>query len=267
MSQGFGGKIMTDTKLEEERVVDRLTVKIYTDRAAMGAAAAHTVAAWMREVIADKGVVNVIFAATPSQNEFLATLTTINDLNWNQVVAMHMDEYTNLPVNAPQGFGNFLDTHLWDLVKPGQVHKLDITTSDPEAECERYADILRIHPVDIVCAGIGENGHLAFNDPHVADFNDSLLVKVVDLDQQCRQQQVNDGCFAFIDEVPTHAMTLTMPALMAASRICCVVPGPTKAKAVKATLIGPIGEVCPATAMRHQPEAILFLDRDAAALL
>lgn len=257
---------MTDAKLEEERVVDRLKVKIYPDRSSMGAAAAYTVAAWIREMSADKGVVNMIFAAAPSQNEFLATLAAIKDLNWNQVVAMHMDEYTNLPADAPQGFGNFLDKHLWDLVKPGQVHKLDITTLDPETECKRYAEILQAHPVDIVCAGIGENGHLAFNDPHVADFNDPLLVKVVDLDQECRQQQVNDGCFASIDEVPTHAMTLTMPALMAAPRFCCVVPGPTKAKAVKTTLTGSINEACPATVMRRHPEAILFIDRDAAAL-
>lgn len=110
---------MTGVKgLEEESVVDRLTVKIYTDRAAMGSAVAHTVATWIHEVIADKGVVNMIFAAAPSQNEFLATLATIKDLNWNQVVAMHMDEYTNLPADAPQGFGNFLDNHLWNLVKP-----------------------------------------------------------------------------------------------------------------------------------------------------
>jgi len=258
---------MGDRGLLEERAADQLQVRIYADRPSMGAAAAYTVAGWMREVVAAKGVVNMIFAAAPSQNEFLATLARIEGLEWDKVIAMHMDEYVNLPADAPQGFGNFLSEHLWDLVEPGTVHKLDISTTDPEAECARYAAILRANPADIVCAGIGENGHMAFNDPHVADFDDPLLVKVVDLDLQCRQQQVNDGCFATLDEVPTHAMTLTMPALMAAPRLCCVVPGPTKAEAVRATLNGPIGEDCPATAMRRHSHAVLLLDREAAALV
>jgi glucosamine-6-phosphate deaminase len=254
-------------KPEGERTVDRLHVQIYADRASMGAAAAHTVASWMRETIAAQGRVNVIFAAAPSQNEFLAALAAAENLDWSKVVALHMDEYVNLPSDAPQGFGNFLSEHLWDQVQPGQVFKLDISTTAPEAESERYAALLKAHAADIVCAGIGENGHMAFNDPHVADFDDPLVVKVVDLDERCRQQQVNDGCFASLDEVPTHAMTVTMSALMAAPKICCVVPGPTKAEAVLATLTGPIDEACPATAMRRHAHAILYLDREAAALL
>ena len=254
-------------KPEQESVVDKLEVQIYADRPSMGGAAAHTVAGWMRDVIAAKGQVNMIFAAAPSQNEFLSTLAAIEGLDWTQVVAMHMDEYVNLPSDAPQGFGNFLSEHLWARVQPGQVFKLDISTTSPEVECKRYTEILRSHPVDIVCAGIGENGHMAFNDPHVADFGDPLMVKVVDLDRQCRQQQVNDGCFSSLDQVPTHAMTLTMPTLMAAPKLCCVVPGPTKAQAVKDTLTGPIDEACPATVMRRHPSVILFIDRDAAALL
>ena len=254
-------------KLMEVKTVDKLEVRTYRDRPSMGVAAAHTVAGWMRAVIADKGVVNMVFAAAPSQNEFLATLAGIDDLDWGKVVAMHMDEYVNLPSDAPQGFGNFLSTHLWDLVKPGVVAKLDISTTEPGVECRRYTELLGANPADIVCAGIGENGHMAFNDPHVADFDDPLMVKVVDLDRQCRQQQVNDGCFATIEEVPTHAMTVTISALMSAPQLCCVVPGPTKAEAVKATLVGPIDEACPATAMRRHPQAILFIDEEAAALL
>ncbi|MCP4402570.1 MAG: glucosamine-6-phosphate deaminase [bacterium] len=252
---------------KEERTVEKLHVKIYSQRADMGAAAARTMAEWMRETIADKGVVNVIFAAAPSQNEFLSTLAAIEDLDWGRVVAMHMDEYTNLSAAAPQGFGNFLAGHLWDSVKPGQVHKLDSTASDPQAECARYAQILKNHPADIVCGGIGENGHLAFNDPGVADFHDPLLVKVVELERQCRQQQVNDGCFNAIDEVPTHAMTVTIPALMAAPKLCCIVPGSTKANAVKATLNNPVSEACPATILRQHPKAMLFLEAESAALL
>lgn len=256
-----------DTIVKDKRTVDKLYVKIYGGRVAMGSAAAHTVAGWMRKTIADKGTVNVIFGAAPSQNEFLSTLGAIDDLDWSRVVAMHMDEYLNLPADAPQGFGNFLDGHLWNYVKPGQVHKLDITATDPQAECERYTNLLKSHPVDIVCGGIGENGHLAFNDPGVADFHDPLLVKAIELDRQCRQQQVNDGCFATIDDVPTHAMTLTIPALMASLWFCCVVPGNTKARAVKATLTDPISEACPATILRRHPEAILFLEADSAELL
>lgn len=256
-----------DSKLVGTQQVDRLQVRVYEDRPSMGAAAAQVVAKWMRATILEKGVVNMIFAAAPSQNEFLSTLASMDDLDWSKVVAMHMDEYVGLPSDAPQGFGNFLSEHLWDRVKPGIVHKLDISTTVPEQECRRYSAILKANPADIVCAGIGENGHMAFNDPHVADFQDPLIVKVVDLDEQCRQQQVHDGCFASLDQVPTHAMTVTMSALMAAPRICCVVPGPTKAEAVKATLVGPIDEVCPATVMRRHPEAILFVDRQAAALL
>ena len=256
-----------DTTGKDERTVDTLRVKIYGGRADMGSAAAHTVAEWMRKTIADKGTVNVIFGAAPSQNEFLSTLGAIDDLDWSRVVAMHMDEYINLPADAPQGFGNFLDGQLWNRVQPGQVHTLDSTISDPQAECERYTNLLKSHPVDIVCGGIGENGHLAFNDPGVADFHDPLLVKVVELDRQCRQQQVNDGCFATIEDVPTHAMTLTIPALMEASRFCCVVPGSTKARAVQATLNDPISEACPATILRRHSGAILFLERESAALL
>jgi glucosamine-6-phosphate deaminase len=254
-------------RLMRETMVDNLTVRQYADRASMGKAAAHTVARWMREVMADNEVVNMIFASAPSQNEFLTTLTSLDELNWQQVVAMHMDEYVNLPYDAPQGFGNFLIEHLWSIVNPGQVHVLNPTVTDPDAECQRYAEILRAHPPNIVCAGIGENGHMAFNDPHVADFDDPLSVKVVDLDLQCRQQQVNDGCFSSIDDVPTHALTLTMPALMAAPKLCCVVPGSTKAKAVRATLNDPVSEHCPATALRKHPQAILFIDKEAAALL
>lgn len=257
----------SDTKLVKTRTVDKLQVRVYQDRPSMGMAAAHTVARWMRAVIADKGAVNMMFAAAPSQQEFLAALASIDDLDWSKVVATHMDEYVDLPSDAPQGFGSFLSRHLWDLVKPGTIHKLDISTTQPQAECQRYAAILKGNPVDILCAGIGENGHMAFNDPHVADFDDPLMVKVVDLDLQCRQQQVNDGCFAAIEQVPTHAMTVTMSALMSAPQLCCVVPGPTKAQAVKTTIVGAIDEQCPATAMRRHPQAVMFVDRDAAALL
>lgn len=259
---------MTSLSLPERTMeVDRLQVEIYADREKMGAAAAHAVAKRMKEAIAHQGCVTVVFAAAPSQNEFLATLTSLEDIDWDKVVAFHMDEYIGLPADAPQSFGYFLRERLFDLVRPGTIHYLNGQASDPEQECRRYESLLESHPVDIVCAGIGENGHLAFNDPPVADFADPVQVKVVELDDVCRMQQVHDGCFPDFDSVPTHALTMTIPALMAARWTYTMVPGPTKAQAIKDTLTGPVGTHCPATALRQHPCSILYVDRDSASLL
>jgi glucosamine-6-phosphate deaminase len=247
--------------------VDNLQIEIYADREALGRAAGHAVAARMKQQIAVKGSVAMVFAAAPSQNEFLATLAAIEEIDWDRVIAFHMDEYLGLPADAPQGFGYFLRQHLFDQTAPGTVYFLNGQALDPAEECRRYEALLEAHPVDIVCAGIGENGHLAFNDPAEADFADPVQVKVVALDQASRLQQVHDGCFSDLDSVPTHALTMTIPALMAARWIYTMVPGPTKAQAVKETLTGPIGTHCPATALRRHPNAILYVDRDSASLL
>lgn len=246
--------------------VDRLAVEIYPDRQAMGAAAAEHVTVWMREALDSQEQVCVVFAAAPSQNEFLAALRMTENLDWTRVTALHMDEYIGLAGSHPQSFGYFLRTHLFGHVKPGAVHYLD-GTADPESECRRYAALLRQYPVDIVCAGIGENGHLAFNDPPVARFDDPELVRTVTLTPSCRQQQVHDNCFARIEEVPTHALTLTIPALMQARYISCVVPGPTKADAVAQALRGSISSDCPASILRRHAHAVLAVDTDAAAKL
>jgi glucosamine-6-phosphate deaminase len=247
--------------------VDNLQIEIHADRESLGRAAGNAVAARMEEQIAAAGSVAIVFAAAPSQNEFLATLAAAGGIDWDRVIAFHMDEYLGLPPDAPQGFGYFLRQHLFDRTRPGKVHFLNGQASDPAAECRRYQALLEAHPVDIVCAGIGENGHLAFNDPPVADFADPVQVKVVELDRACRLQQVHDGCFSDLDSVPTHALTMTIPALMAARWIYTMVPGPTKARAVTETLTGPIGVHCPATALRGHPNAILYVDRDSASLL
>ena len=252
---------------EETLQVDSLRVEIHADRGRMGTAAAHATAKRMRDVIAQEGSAGVVFAAAPSQNEFLAALASQEGIDWDRVIAFHMDEYLGLPADAPQGFGYFLRERLFDPVKPGTVHLLNGQSLDPEEECRRYAALLEAHPVHIVCAGIGENGHLAFNDPSVADFADPVKVKVVELDETCRLQQVHDGCFPDLDGVPTHALTMTIPALMAARWIYTMVPGPTKAQAIKETLTGLIGTHCPATALREHPNAVLYVDRDSTALL
>jgi len=259
---------MTSLPLPDKTLqVDNLQVEIYADRGKMGAAAAHAAAKRMKDVIARRGSVTTVFAAAPSQNEFLATLASLEGIDWDQVIAFHMDEYIGLPADAPQGFGYFLRERLFDLVTPGVVHYLNGQARDPAEECRRYAALLEANPVDIVYAGVGENGHLAFNDPPVADFADPVKVKVVELDETCRMQQVHDGCFPDFDSVPTHALTMTIPALMAARWIYTMVPGPTKAQAIRDTLTGSIGTHCPATALREHPNAVLYADRDSAALL
>ena len=245
---------------------DKLSVNIYDTRKNMGAAAAADIAACIKELLGRKSEIYMIFAAAPSQNEMLEALIADKEIEWNRVHALHMDEYVNLPSDAPQGFGNFLRRAIFDRVPFASVNLIG-TDADSEATCRRYDALLAANKVDIVCMGIGENGHIAFNDPHVADFNDPCRIKKVDLDQKCRQQQVNDGCFQTIDQVPTHALTLTIPTLYNVANIFCVVPAATKAEAVKNTVNGPVVESCPASILRRHDKAILYTDADSAALL
>ena len=245
--------------------VDKLQVNVYDTRAAMGAAAARDIKNKFCELLATKPQINVIFAAAPSQNEVLASLVADQDIDWSRINAYHMDEYIGLATDAPQGFGNFLRAHLFDQVPFASVNLIDITAKDADREAARYGALLDQNLADVVVMGIGENGHIAFNDPPVADFHDTQTVKAVKLDEICRNQQVNDGCFATIDQVPTHALTVTVPALTRAPYLFCIVPAPSKAWAVKETLTGNIDEHCPASVLRTHDNAILYLDRDSAA--
>ena len=245
---------------------DKLSVNVYNTRRNMGVAAAADVAACIKAELAVKPEIYMIFAAAPSQNEMLEALIAEEGIEWNRIHALHMDEYVNLSADAPQGFGNFLRRAIFDKVPFASVNLIG-TDADSQATCARYDALLSEHPVDIVCMGIGENGHIAFNDPHVADFNDPLKIKKVDLDLKCRQQQVNDGCFASLDEVPTHALTLTIPTLYNVKNIFCVVPAATKAEAVKNTVTGPISEACPASILRTHENAVLYTDADSSTLL
>ena len=247
--------------------VDKLTVKIYKDRPEMGEAAAREISAKIRELLSERSEINMIFAAAPSQSEVLAALVADKNIEWNRVNAYHMDEYIGLDKDAPQGFGNFLKAHIFGRVPFKSVNYIDITATDANVEAERYGKLLDENLTDIVVMGIGENGHIAFNDPPVADFNDKKTVKPVKLDEICRQQQVNDGCFASINDVPKTAITLTCPTLFSGDHLFCIVPAPTKANAVKATVCGEIGEACPATILRRHKSAILYLDPDSSALL
>ena len=246
---------------------DLLKVNIYETRAEMGKAAAADIKACILSLLEKKETLNMIFAAAPSQNEVLAELASDAQIPWNKVNAFHMDEYIGLSSGAPQGFGNFLKSHIFGLVDFKSVNYIDISAVEAERECARYAELLKKYPTDIVVMGIGENGHIAFNDPPVANFSDPQAVKPVALDEICRNQQVNDGCFATIDDVPTTAITLTVPTLFAGEHLFCIVPAKTKARAVRATLYDEISEKCPATILRRHKSAILYLDGDSSSLL
>ncbi len=246
---------------------DLLTVNIYETRSEMGEAAARDIKARILSLLESKENVNMIFAAAPSQNEVLQALANDKEIPWCRVNTFHMDEYIGLPADAPQGFGNFLREHAFGAADFKSVNYIDISAFNAEKECERYAALLAEYPTDIVVMGIGENGHIAFNDPPVADFNDKKAVKPVELDEICRNQQVNDGCFERLEDVPTTAITLTVPTLFAGDSLFCIVPAKTKAKAVRATLCDDINEKCPATILRCHKSATLYLDGDSSSLL
>ena len=247
---------------------DNLKVKIMPTRKEMGEVAAKDIHDRIITLLGERDEINMIFAAAPSQNDVLTSLIAYPDIEWSRINAYHMDEYIGLSEEfRAQSFGKYLGDHIFDLVPFKSINLINSGASDSEAECERYADLLRKNPTDIVVMGIGENGHIAFNDPWIADFNDPKAVKVVPLDEVCRQQQVNDGCFPSVDKVPTHAISLTCPTLARAPYLFCIVPAITKANAVKTTLNADINEDCPATILRRQPNAVLYLDQDSSSLL
>ncbi len=244
--------------------IDELRVEVYRSRKAMGARAASLVVERLKALLSSQDNVRMIFAAAPSQNELLDGLASAEGVDWSRVVAFHMDEYVGIKEGAEQSFGIFLKKKIFSRVNFMKVHYINPNPESLTAECERYSALLARGPIDMVCLGIGENGHIAFNDPDVADFNDPLKVKVVDLDNKSRQQQVNDGCFSSIADVPKQAISLTIPSLLSAHFLCTVVPAATKAGAVRRTVKGEISTSCPASILRRHENAVLFLDADSA---
>lgn len=251
----------------KELEVDDLRVEVYQDRTKMGEAAASAVGERIVKLLSQQEYVNIVFASAPSQNEFLAALIKQTGIDWKRVNAFHMDEYIGLPENSPQKFGSFLNEKIFKHLPFRALNYINGNAPDSFAECGRYAELLQQHLSDIVCLGIGENGHLAFNDPHVADLNDPVRVKIVDLDFECRRQQVSDGTFDNLNSVPKLAITLTIPALMAGEYVYGIVPGKNKTLAVYNTLYKKVSEQCPASVLRRQTNAVLFLDKDSAALI
>ncbi|WP_297201381.1 6-phosphogluconolactonase [uncultured Pluralibacter sp.] len=238
-----------------------LNIHRYADRQTMGERAARDIADTIRARLSQQPEVRMIFAAAPSQAETLATLRQMSDIDWSRVTAFHMDEYLGLTPSASQRFGQWLTQHIF-----GHLHFKAVNLLTPEegsqACIERYTQLLNEAPIDIAVMGIGVNGHLAFNDPPVADFGDTCVVKVVELDNTCRQQQVDDQCFSALNEVPTSALTLTIPCLLSAAEIFCVVPGAAKREAVYQTLHGPISTRWPSSVLRTHAACSLYLDAD-----
>lgn len=251
---------------QENMKIDQLQVCIYPDRQELGRQAGADVAQRLKEIIGRRGEATVVFAAAPSQNELLAYLRT-SDVDWSKVRAMHMDEYIGLPDDHPARFGNFLRRSIFEQVSFREVYYLADGDEAADAACVRYARLLTEYPPDLILLGVGENGHLAFNDPPVADFADPYKVKIVELDEVCRRQQVNDGCFASLDDVPRQAITLTMSAIIAIPQAVAVVPGAQKAEAVAAMVSGPISTQCPASVLRRHDSAVVYLDQESAARL
>jgi glucosamine-6-phosphate deaminase len=239
------------------------TVRVFADRRSLGQAAAADVAAEIRTRLTAHGTVRMVFAAAPSQQEMLDALVAEPDVDWSRVTAFQMDDYLGLADDAPERFSSWLRAAIFDQLPFKAVHLMQ-TAGDADLRAAEYAGLLAEAPIDLCCLGIGVNGHLAFNDPPVADFADPLQAKVVELDETCRQQQVDDGCFASLADVPPSAITLTVPRLLDAERLFCVVPGPAKAPAVRRALHDEISEACPATALRTHPACVLYLDQESA---
>ncbi len=243
-----------------------MRIAVARDRTELGTSAAREIAAALRDTIERNGRASVAFAAAPSQNETLAALVEEPGIGWSQVSAWHLDEYAGATAESSYSFRRFLREHIFRYVKPAVFHEIRGEALDTAAECARYASLLPVGGFDVALLGIGENGHLAFNDPP-CDFDDHAAVRLVELDDVCRRQQVHDGAFGALSEVPTHAFTLTVPTLMAACRLFVMVPAPTKAAAVAAAIEGPLTNQCPASILRAHSNATLFLDRDSARLL
>ena len=247
--------------------IDQLPVQVFSSASDLGAAAAQQAANILRQAIELKGEARIILATGNSQLQFLEALRVIDGIDWSRVTAFHMDEYLGIEPDHPASFPLYLEQHFLQHVSIGKFHPVPAQPTNVQQACDDYAALLREAPIDLVAMGFGENGHLAFNDPPFADFDDPLWVKVVTLDDVSRQQQVGEGHFPDLAAVPVHAITLTIPALLAPSHILCIVPEARKANAVHACLTLPISEQRPGSVLRSVPHASLYLDVDSAARL
>ena len=255
----LSSNFLTMKQLQKEN----LKIEVHETVNKMGLAAAKSVAEILDNSISEKGFANLILATGASQFSFLENLQKQN-IDWKKITVFHLDEYKGMSDSHPASFRKYLKERILEKVQPKKVYYLNGDAEDIDAEVLRYEELLKNHPIDIGCIGIGENGHIAFNDPPVADFNDPNLVKVVELDEACRKQQLGEGWFPTFDNVPTHALTLTISAIMNCKTICCVVPDERKSEAVFNTMNAEISTACPATILRTHKNTVLYLDKNSA---
>lgn len=244
-----------------------LKARIYQDQPALARAAAAEVHAHLTGILSQQFETAVILATGNSQLQFLKNLSEMGGLDWSRVTLFHMDEYLGLPESHAASFRNYMKKRVESILHPKAFHYLNGESDQPIRECDRYTRLLQAQTIDLCCLGIGENGHIAFNDPAVADFEDDRSVKIVELDEACRMQQVGEGHFPDMQAVPRYALTLTIPMLLSARKLICLSPETRKAAAVLAAIEGPIDTACPASILREHPDATLFLDTDSSAKL
>lgn len=249
----------TNVELVKSFRVGQLQVKVCYNRVDLGIASGQDIIRKIKELLSKQEEIRVVFASAPSQKDTIHFLRTIADIDWSRVVVFNMDEYIGLARDTPGSFGQYLNHNLFEKVKPKEVHLID-GMNDPAKECERFASLLLKSPIDIILLGIGENGHIAFNEPDIADFNDKAIVKIVDLDEKSRMQQVHDKCFKSIHDVPRQALTITIPVFFSAKYLFCMAPGKNKKDAVRKVLTGPITSRVPGTVLRNHLDCILYLD-------
>jgi glucosamine-6-phosphate deaminase len=258
---------MNPVKAVRSFKADSLNVDVYESGPELGLAASDFAAGELNSAVRKHGSANLILATGASQFAFLDAFKKDRSVDWPKVTVFHLDEYIGMSERHPASFRKYLRERILDEVRPAAVHFLQGDAADAEAETLRYEALFKGRPIHLACIGIGENGHIAFNDPAVADFDDPRLVKVVDLDEACRRQQLGEGWFRTFDEVPARALSLTIPAIMNCNAISCAVPDRRKAQAVRNALLGPVRTACPASILRRHPNARLFLDAESAGLL
>lgn len=247
--------------------VDALSVNVFNSEADMAAAAAHNAHDYLQNLLSQQSTASIILATGNSQIRFLEALIANGGIDWSRINLFHLDEYLGIDANHTASFRRYLRERVEQRVKPAVFHYIEGDAIQPVAECERYTRLLLAQPIDLCCLGIGENGHLAFNDPQVASFNDSYTVKLVKLELATRQQQVDEGHFPVLSAVPQYAFTLTISMICSAKKLLCLAPEKRKASVVSEILKGSITTTVPASVLRTQAQATLFLDRDSASLL
>ncbi|WP_319422764.1 glucosamine-6-phosphate deaminase [Pleurocapsa sp. FMAR1] len=246
--------------------VDDLSVRIAASTAEFTQDAANQAQNYLRSLLAQQETVSIILATGNSQLQFLSEIAVQDKLDWSRIILFHLDEYLGITADHPGSFRYYLRHKVEQQVQPYMFHYIQGDAPEPLSECLRYANLLQQQEIDLCLLGIGDNGHIAFNEPNVADFNDPYVVKLAQLETKTRQQQVNGGYFANLDAVPSYAYTLTMPTICAAKKIFCLAGGSHKAGVVEKTLTKAIAPNFPATILRQQPQATLFCDLDSISL-